>query len=74
MLVTRRVNTASDANRASGAAGTSVLADIDLRQLFSVLPVTPVARLEGRSDCGEIALQAVRLVVGLNSETRAAVP
>jgi hypothetical protein len=54
--------------------GLTVLADLDLRQLFSVLPVSPVSRLEGRSDCGEIALQAVRRVAIVNSETRAAVP
>jgi hypothetical protein len=56
------------------ALGSSLFADLDLRQLFSVLPVSPVARLEARSDCGEIALQAVRRVAILNSETRAAVP
>jgi hypothetical protein len=56
------------------ALGASALADLDLRQLFSVLPVTPVSRLEGRSDCGEIAMQAVRRVACLNSETRAGVP
>jgi hypothetical protein len=54
--------------------GPTALADLDLRQLFSVLPVTPASPLERRSDCGEIALQAVRRVAILNSETRAAVP
>ncbi len=61
-------------NRQSEAPGRSLLADLDLRQLFSTLPVTPVPRVEGRSDCGELALQAVRRVASLNSETRAAVP
>jgi hypothetical protein len=56
------------------AQGLTVLADLDLRQLFSALPVSPVSRLEERSDCGEIAVQAVRRVAILNSETRAAVP
>jgi hypothetical protein len=56
------------------ALGPTALADLDLRQLFSVLPVTPVSPLERRSDCGETALQAVRRVAILNSETRAAVP
>jgi hypothetical protein len=54
--------------------GLAVLADVDLRQLFSVLPVSPASRLEGRSDSGEIALQAVRRVAIVNSEMRAAVP
>jgi hypothetical protein len=65
---TRRKDTQSE------APGLSLLADLDLRQLFSTLPVTPVPRAEGRSDGGEIALRAVRRVASLNSETRAAVP
>jgi hypothetical protein len=68
MLLSRRMDKESD------ALALSLLADFDLRQLFSTLLVTPVAEAEGRSDCGEIALQAVRRAVSLNSETRAAVP
>ena len=56
------------------ALALSLLADFDLRQLFSTVLGTPVTGAEGRSDCGEIALQAVRRVVSLNSESRAAVP
>jgi hypothetical protein len=61
-------------DKQSEAPGLSLLADLDLRQLFSVLQVGPVSELEGRADCGEIALQAVRRVAIVNSETRAAVP
>jgi hypothetical protein len=61
-------------DRESGALALSLPAGFDLRQRFSTLLVTPIAGAEGRSDCRELALQAVRRVVGLNSETRAAVP
>ena len=68
MLLSRRMDKMSE------SLAPSLSANFDLRQLFSTLLVTPVAGAEGRSDCGEIALQAVRRVVSLNSETRAAVP
>ena len=63
---------------ADGLAGRSpwtlLLEDLNLRELFSTLVVTPASRVDGQSECGEIALQAVRCVASLNSETRAAVP
>ena len=68
MLLSRR------STKESGVLGPSALTDFDVRQLFNVLPVSAAARLEGRSDCGEIALQAVRRVVGRNSEAKAVVP
>jgi hypothetical protein len=68
MLLSRRMEKEQE------TPGLSVLADQDLRQLFSILPLTSVPRVEVWSDCGEIALQAVRRVAGLNSETRAVVP
>jgi hypothetical protein len=68
MLLSRRMDQESE------AVALSLLADFDLRHLFSTVLVTPFAGAEGRSDCGEIALQAVRRVVSLNSETRAAFP
>jgi hypothetical protein len=68
MLLSRRKDGQSQ------APGLSLPADLDLRQLFSTLLVTPVPGVEGQSDCGEIALQAVRRVVSPNSETRATVP
>jgi hypothetical protein len=68
MLLSRRMD------EESHAPGSSLLAHPDLRQLFSTLPVTPVSQGEGRSDCEELALQALRHVASLNSESRAAVP
>lgn len=56
------------------APGPLLLEDLNLRELFSTLVVTPASRVDGQSECGEIALQAVRCVASLNSETRAAVP
>jgi hypothetical protein len=66
MLLSRRMH--------KEAPGLSLLVDPDLRQLFGTLPSTAVRGVEGRSDCEELALQAVRRVASLNSETRAAVP
>jgi hypothetical protein len=68
MLLSRRVQKESD------VGGLRVLADLELQQLFNALRVTPVQRVQRRSSGGDIALQAVRHVVSLNSETRAAVP
>jgi hypothetical protein len=56
------------------AQGLSLPADHELRQLSSTLLVTPLPRVEGGSDCRDLAWEAVRRVASMNSETRAAVP
>jgi hypothetical protein len=68
MLLSRRMNQESE------VPGLAPLADLDLRQLFSTLVVISVPQVESRSDCAELAMQAVRRVASLNSETRAAIP
>lgn len=68
MLLSRRVQKESE------IPGLRSLADLELEQLFNALRVTPVPRVQRRSSGGDIALQAVRHVVSLNSETRAAIP
>jgi hypothetical protein len=68
MLLSRRMNQESE------VPGLAPLPDLDLRQLFSTLVVTSVPQVESRSDCAELAMQAVRRVASLNSETSAAIP